>query len=285
MSDLTDTGAQSVAALLIQARQLGVERLDAQLMLSALLRQTRAWLIAHDDAELTVAQAARYAQWLHRRAANEPLAYLLGEKEFYGLRLEIGPAVLVPRPETELLVDWALELLVSAWPGVAMPKVVDLGCGSGAVGLAVKHHHPNAVVAAVDASAPALDTTQRNADALGLAIHVHQGNWWAAVPAQRFHLALSNPPYIAAGDAHLAALQHEPQCALVAADSGLADLHALIDGASGGLESRGWLLLEHGHTQAAAVRLRLQHAGFDAVQTRLDAAGHGRCSGGRWQGT
>jgi release factor glutamine methyltransferase len=279
---VTGTGAQSIAEALIEASQRGVDRLDGQLMLSALLRQPRTWLIAHGDAFLTADQTVRFAQWLHRRTAGEPLAYLLGEKEFYGLRLEVGPAVLVPRPETELLVDWALELLRTAWPAVTAPKVVDLGCGSGAIALAVKHACPRAEVTAVDASVSALDTARRNAELLALSIDARLGSWWGAVPTKRFHLALSNPPYIAPGDTHLAALRHEPQCALVAADDGLADLHAVIDGAPGRLEAGGWLLLEHGHTQAAAVGCRMQHAGFTEVQTRLDAAGHPRASGGTW---
>lgn len=273
--------AFSVARALVAARDGGVERLDAQLMLGKLLQQSRAWLIAHGDEVMNAAQAAEFAQWIKRRRAGEPLAYVLGEQVFCGLRLRVGPQVLIPRPETELLVDWGLELLAALCAAVPAPRVVDLGCGSGAIALALKHRCPAAQVSAIDASPEALAVADRNARELGLSIMLRHGSWWAAVSGQSVHLAVSNPPYIAPGDAHLAALQHEPQRALVAGDGGLADLHQLIDGATGGLHPGGWLLLEHGHDQGAAVRLRLLQAGFTELQTRRDLAGLERCSGGR----
>lgn len=273
--------ALSVAQALIAARDRGVDRLDAQWMLEKLLGQPRAWLIAHEDAVLTSVQRAQYDNWLSRRAVGEPLAYLFGEKDFHGLCLRVGPQVLVPRPDTETLVDWGLELLAGELAAVGAPQVVDLGTGSGAIALAIKHRCAAATVTAVDASASALEIARGNAESLGLAIEAVQGNWWFAVAGRRFDLALANPPYIAPGDEHLAALQHEPQSALVAGDDGLSDLHHIIGHAADSLVAGGWLLLEHGRDQAAAVRQRLSSAGFEAVQTRIDLGGHERCSGGR----
>lgn len=273
--------ALSVEQALVEARGRRVDRLDAQWMLEKLLGQPRAWLIAHEDAVLTSVQRAQYDDWLSRRAAGEPLAYLFGEKDFHGLCLRVGPPVLIPRPDTETLVDWGLELLAGELAAVGAPQVVDLGTGSGAIALAIKHRCAAATVTAVDASASALEIARGNAESLGLAIEAVQGNWWFAVAGRRFDLALANPPYIAPGDEHLAALQHEPQSALVAGDDGLSDLHHIIGHAADSLVAGGWLLLEHGRDQAAAVRQRLSSAGFEAVQTRIDLGGHERCSGGR----
>lgn len=277
--------ALRIADALAQARAAGVPRLDAQWLLGHHLRHSRAWLLAHDDTPLPAELAAAWHSLLARRAAGEPLAYLVGEREFCGLRLAVSPAVLVPRPETEDLVRWALELLATAPVG----PVLDLGTGSGAIALAVKHAlesaRPTRDVHASDASADALAIADANARRLGLPLVLHQGPWWQAVPGLRVALAVSNPPYVAPGDAHLAALGHEPLQALVpAADAGtgLADLERLIDGAAPHLLPGAWLLLEHGHDQAEAVRRRLQRAGFEAVSTRADLAGLPRCSAGRW---
>lgn len=272
----------TVAEALTKAQQAGVDRLDAQLMLSHLLQQPRSWLIAHDDTRLGELHSNRYLQWLQRRSAGEPLAYLLGHAEFCGLRLQVGPQVLIPRPETELLVEWGVEVLSRGTRSDTQTRVVDLGCGSGAIALAIRHRCPTAVVTAVDASAPALDIAGRNAEALGLPITRVLGDWWSAVAGQRFHLALANPPYVAPGDPHLQALQHEPPSALVAAENGMADLHRLIDAAPQALHPGGWLLLEHGHDQGRPVRERLQRTGFYQVETRCDLAGLERCTGGRF---
>jgi release factor glutamine methyltransferase len=271
----------TVAHALGASRAAGVDRLDAQLMLAQLLHQPRSWLIAHDEVALSDVQATQYAQWLERRGAGEPLAYLLGQTEFCGLVLQVGPQVLIPRPETELLVDWGREVLADRFASTSTPSVVDLGCGSGAIALAIRHRCPATTVTAVDASAAALEIARRNAESLGMSITLTQGDWWSTVAGERFHLALSNPPYVAPGDPHLVALHHEPRSALVAAEQGLADLHRLIDGASTALHPGGWLLLEHGHDQGAAVRQRLQQAGFSEVATRCDLAGLDRCTGGR----
>jgi release factor glutamine methyltransferase len=274
-------GPWSIAQAMAQAQSEGIDRLDAQLMIGALLNQPRGWLIAHDDLLLTRIQSEKLKEWVSRRRDGEPLAYLLGQKEFYGLMLEVGPSVLVPRPETELLVDWGLRLLQGPLAAISKPSVIDLGTGSGAIALAIKHRFQTASVVAVDSSAAALETASRNAGSLKLPIDLAQGGWWDAVPDKRFDLALSNPPYIADGDPHLAALRHEPQGALIAHGDGMADLEEIINGARAHLNPEGWLLLEHGHDQANALRQRLASAGFAQVQTLCDLAGLDRCTGGR----
>ncbi len=270
----------TVAAALAQARLVGVERLDAQLIVAHTLGQTRAWVIAHDDAALDSATTQTLSKLLHRRAAGEPLAYLLGEREFHGLTLRITPAVLVPRPDTENLVDWALELLAD-WPA---PRVIDLGTGSGAIALAVKRACPHADVHASDLSDAALAVARANGQALGLAVYWHSGAWWQAAPAGRFHLALSNPPYVAAADPHLAALRHEPAMALTPAGDrgdGLADIERIVAGAAARLHPGAWLLVEHGADQGDAARAIFERAGFGNVQTRPDLSHRPRVTGGR----
>ena len=272
----------TLADALREARQAGVERLDAQLLLAHLLARPRAWLIAHDDAVLDDAQQAAWHALLARRAAGEPLAYLVGEKEFHGLTLQVDARVLVPRPETELLLDWALELLAGA--GEPHPRVADLGTGSGAIALAVKHAWPAADVFATDVAPGALAVAQANAERLGLAIATRRSAWWAALDGERFDLILSNPPYIAGGDPHLPALRHEPTLALTPGGDGLDALRAIIGGARPHLHPGGWLLLEHGYDQADAVQALLRQHGFEAIDTRHDLAGLPRCSGGRAMG-
>ncbi len=272
-----------IADALAQAREAGVDRLDAQWLLGHHLQQGRAWLLTHDDAPLPAALAAAWPALLARRAAGEPLAYLVGEREFCGLRLAVSPAVLVPRPETEDLVRWALELIDAGAVPAAGP-VLDLGTGSGAIALALKQARPLLTVHASDASPDALAVARHNAQRFELPVQFHPGEWWQAVPGLRVALAISNPPYVAPGDPHLAALGHEPLQALVPiADggTGLADLKRLIDGAAPHLLPGGWLLLEHGHDQGEAVRERLAQAGFTEVATRSDLAGLPRCSAGR----
>jgi release factor glutamine methyltransferase len=261
-----------------QAQAQGLPRLDAQLLLGHVLRQPRTWLIAHDDQTLTPLQAHAWQGVLNRRVAGEPLAYIVGKRGFHGLVLQVSPAVLVPRPETELLVDWALACL----PTAPAATVIDLGTGSGAVALAVKHKAPSADVTATDASAAALSVAQGNAERLQLAVRFAAGSWWQAVPGRKFGLALSNPPYIAGADEHLAALQHEPRMALTPEGDGLGALRDIIGGAPVHLLPGAWLLLEHGHDQAAAVQGLLLAGGFATPQTRLDLAGLPRCTGAVW---
>ncbi|HEY5321432.1 MAG TPA: peptide chain release factor N(5)-glutamine methyltransferase [Caldimonas sp.] len=268
----------TVAQALDQARAREVAMLDARLMLGRLLGRTPTQLIAHDDERLGPEAAGRWADWLARRAGGEPLAYLLGEKEFHGLMLEVTPDVLVPRPETELLVDWAVELLVSRDAPAAL---IDLGTGSGAIALAVKRAHPRAAVTATDASAAALGVARRNARRLALEVDFLETSWWLGLDGRRFSIAAANPPYIRDGDAALAALRHEPRTALTPGGDGLAALREIVAGAPAHLAPGGWLLLEHGFDQAAEVRALLGEAGLEAVETRPDLAGHPRATGGR----
>ena len=262
------------------AQQRGLDRLDAQLLLlHALGRDAhdRAWLIAHDGQVLTPAQSAHWAALVQHRLDGQPVAYLLGEREFFGLRLQVDTRVLDPRPDTETLVEWALSHL----PTDAATRVLDLGTGSGAIALAVQHARPHAEVWAVDASAEALAVARANAQRLGLALHLRHGHWFAPVEGP-FDLIVSNPPYIAEDDPHLAALRHEPRGALVAGHDGLDDIRHIVQAAPTHLRAGGWLLLEHGHDQAEAVRALLAEAGLVQVQSRADLAGIARCSGGQW---
>ena len=269
----------SLAAALSQAKAAGVDRLDAQLMLAHLLRKNRSWVIAHADDEVPAPLSAPWAVLLQRRAAGEPLAYLLGEKEFHGLSLRVTPDVLVPRPDTETLVDWALERLATLAPHA---KVLDLGTGSGAIALALKHALPQSDVWAVDASTAALAVAQANAARLGLPIQFRHGHWWQSVETEAFDVAVSNPPYIAEGDPHLNALIHEPLQALTSGPEGLDDLRHIIQHAPHHLVPGAWLLLEHGYNQADQVQNCLTARGFTEVQTRTDAAGVPRCTAGHW---
>lgn len=268
-----------VDVALALGRTRGLARLDAQLLVAHTTGRTRAWLLGHGEAELDPQQAARLAALIERRAAGEPLAYLVGEKEFHGLRLQVDARVLVPRPETELLVDWALELLRGDLGHLARPNVVDLGTGSGAIALAVKQAHPAAAVHAVDLSEGALTVARGNATRLGLDVSFTPGPWWQALPGRRFDLALANPPYIAADDPHLDALGHEPSAALTPGTSGLEALAAIVAAAPAHMTADAWLLLEHGFDQAEAVAQLLLARGFRSVAARRDLAGHPRCTG------
>jgi release factor glutamine methyltransferase len=263
------------------ARVLGLDRLDALLLLAHRVGRSRAWLLAHGDHSLSFAERDAFETDCRRRLDGLPVAYLLGVREFRGLRLRVTPDVLVPRPETEGLVDWALEWLndgpLSRLPA---PRVLDLGTGSGAVALAVAQACPRARVTATDCSEAALDVAQDNAARLGIDLEWHLGDWWQAVGAMRFDLVLSNPPYVAVADPHLAALRHEPVQALESGSDGLDDLRRIIDRAMAHVD--GWLIVEHGWNQAAPVAALMRSAGADDVQMRADLAGHPRHTGGRW---
>jgi len=271
----------SVREVLAATRLRGVERLDAQLLLAHVLGRNRTWLLTHDDSPLEPAAGAAFEALASRRVAGEPLAYLVGIREFHGLSLQVDARVLVPRPDTEVLVDWAIELLRGELAGIAAPEVVDLGTGSGAIALAVSRALPRCRMTATDASAAALAVARANAGRLGLSIETACGSWWSAVQGRRFSLAISNPPYIAAGDAHLRALRCEPLNALTPGTTGLEALLEIIAGAADQLLSEGWLLLEHGFDQAEAVRAALQAQGFKRIAMRPDLAGLPRCTGGQ----
>ena len=272
----------TLIAALRQACAVGLDRLDAQMLLLHALGHSphdRAWLIAHDSDPLLPEAATRWQALLQRRQAGEPVAYLLGEKAFGGLTLQVDARVLVPRPDTEVLVEWALEVL-DAFPASA--RFLDLGTGSGAIALAVKNRRPTTKVTATDASADALAVADTNAQRLRLGVRLRHGVWLQAVSGEHFDVITSNPPYIAEHDEHLTALNHEPISALTAGPDGLDDLRTLIHQAPESLASGGRLLLEHGHDQAAAVRALLQTRGFTKVDSRTDLAGIERCSGGQW---
>ncbi len=272
----------TLAARLAALKAAGIPLLEArQLLLLALQRDPhdRAWLAAHDDETLDAPATARLDALLARHAAGEPMAYLRGEQAFFGLTLRVDRRVLAPRPDTETLVQWALEVLADR-PEAA--RVLDLGTGSGAIALALKHQRPALQVSATDASADALAVARGNAERLGLTLTLHHGAWLAAVPGERFDAIVSNPPYIAEGDPHLPALAHEPIGALTAGVDGLDDIRTIVKQAPDALLPGGWLLLEHGHDQAAAVQALLRQRGFEAVGGRTDLAGIVRCSGARW---
>ncbi len=270
-----------IAELLTFARQAGVERLDAQLLVSHLLNRPRVWLLAHDDHALSDTQTCLLQQQLQQRAAGVPLAYLVGEREFCGLALQVTPDVLVPRPETELLVEWALERLTTA----PEDSVVDLGTGSGAMALAIKLRRASAAVTASDASDAALQVAQANGARHSLAVEWLQGDWWAPLHGRRYGLAVSNPPYVAGDDPHLVALAHEPRGALTPEGDGLAALRRIVQEAPDHLLPGAWLLLEHGHDQADAVQALLTTRGFVEAQTRRDLSGLPRCTGAAWRPT
>lgn len=268
----------NVAEALAAAAAEGLERIDAQLLLLHALGRGdagRAWLIAHDGQALSPQEAARFDQLRQRRRAGEPVAYLTGSKEFFGLELRVDPRVLVPRPDTETLVAWSLDVLKDA----VAPRIVDLGTGSGAIALALRQARPDAQVEAVDASGDALQAARANGERLGLPVAWRQADWLSG--AGTYDLIASNPPYIAEGDPHLPSLRCEPASALVSGADGLDAIRRIVADAPAHLAPGGWLLLEHGHRQAGAVRGLLAAAGFGEVQSRQDLAGIERCSGGR----
>jgi release factor glutamine methyltransferase len=271
-----------VTQALADATRRGPARLDAQLLLLHALGRDphdRAWLRAHDTDALPAPALAALDAAVQRRLSGEPVAYITGVKEFYGLSLHVDARVLDPRDDTETLVDWALDL---GGDGTTPLRVVDLGTGSGAIALALQHSRPHWRVTAVDFSADALAVAQGNAHRLGLGVAFARGSWLAGLQGP-FDLIVSNPPYIPAADPHLDALGHEPLSALASGHDGLDDIRTIVAQAGTRLASGGWLLLEHGYDQAEAVRALLTQAGFGEVQSRRDLAGIERCSGGRWQ--
>ncbi len=274
------TVANTVQSALLNAQKHGIAKVDARLLLLHVLGKDHAdtaWLIAHDHDVLTPVQADAYSAACARRRAAEPVAYITGCKEFYSLRLAIDNRVLDPRDDTETLVDWALELVPAAATGIT---VLDLGTGSGAIALALQSQRPSWQVHATDASASALDVAQANAHTHQLAIQFHLCSWFNGLDGEKFHLIVSNPPYIAVADPHLANLGHEPLSALASGEDGLADIRQIITQAPQHLHPGAWLLLEHGYDQADRVRALLDSAGFAQVQSRKDLANVERCSGG-----
>lgn len=269
----------TIEQALADARTLGLTRLDAMVLLAHRTGRSREWLVAHADAELDPATKSLFDTDCRRRVDDVPVAYLTGIREFHGLRLRVTRSVLVPRGESEALADWAIDILNSDPAKLPLPRAIDLGTGSGAIALAIAAACPHAKVTATDLSDDALAVARANARRMCLSVRLRRGSWWQAVRGERFEVAVANPPYVAPGDSHLAALRHEPMDALVASENGLGALRAIIAEAADHLA--GWLLLEHGWNQAEAVRALLVQAGFRAIETRLDLCGHPRCTGGQ----
>jgi release factor glutamine methyltransferase len=280
VAELLATGVQRLLEP-VAAREAGATPgLDAELLLAHALGVGRSRLRSHGEEVPAADAAAIFLALIERRAVGEPIAYILGRKHFWTLELTVNPAVLVPRPETELLVERALALHPED-----EARAADLGTGSGAIALALASARPRWRIVATDISAAALAVARANALALGLErIEMVQGDWLACLPGRTFHLLLSNPPYVAAQDPALRApeLMHEPRLALVAAEDGLAALRAIVHAAPAHLEPGGWLLLEHGATQAAAVAGALVARGFAQVRSHRDLAGRERMTEGQW---
>jgi release factor glutamine methyltransferase len=257
-----------------------LDRLDAQLLLLHALGKppdARAWLLAHDEDALPAQAADLFRSFSLRRAAGEPFAYIVGYKEFFGLTFAVDARVLVPRPDTETLVQWTLDVISD----LAKPEILDLGTGSGAVAIALAHSL-KARVTATDFSLDALAVASQNARQLGVDVQLVHSNWFDKVSGH-YHVIASNPPYIVDADPHLSALTHEPISALTSGSDGLSDIRQIIQRAPQHLQPGGWLLLEHGYDQADAVRDLLVECGFAQVQSRNDLAGIARCSGGIWR--
>lgn len=279
---LPHSSTPSVAAALAIGQRAGLPRIDIQLLLLHALgrmQHNRAWLISHDDVQLSPSEFTAFKHAIAERLDGVPVAYLTGQKEFFGLQLQVTRATLDPRPDTETLVEWALEAIHS----IAHPRVLDLGTGSGAIALAIQSQRPDAQVWAVDQSAEAIAVAQANGQRLQLPVQWLVGNWFEPVHAAKlgpFDVIVSNPPYIEPDDPHLPALKHEPIEALVSSELGLHDIRAIARAAPDYLHPQGQLLLEHGWDQAQPVADILRQAGFDKLTHRRDLAEHIRCSGG-----
>lgn len=273
MSDLRDVLAAA-------AQRLG-DHVDAEWLLLHALGRSRGWLLAHADDPLQPDIQQAYASLVERRAAGEPVAYLIGTQGFWSLELEVTPATLIPRPETERLVELALQRL----PRDSRASVADLGTGSGAIALAIAHERPQLVVTATDASSEAIAVARRNAERLGIAnVSFQHGDWLAPLAGQRFDLIVSNPPYIEAADPHLAQgdLRFEPASALASGADGLDDIRRIVIDAREHLRPGGWLLFEHGWNQGNAARALLADADYAEVFTAQDLELRDRVSGGRF---
>ncbi len=274
---LVQDAARLTAALALEPDEA---RREVQGLLQHVLRVRRAYLLAHPEQVLDQMHQDTYTALLQRRLRGEPIAHLLGEREFFGLNFKVTPATLIPRPETELLVEQALLRM----PKGGTSRILDLGTGSGAIALSIAHARKDADVVAVDASDAALQVARENAERLNVRnVNFRQGDWFSPVTGQRFDLIVSNPPYIAAGDKHLAQgdVRFEPLSALASGADGLDDIRRIIMAAARHLAAKGWLLLEHGYDQAAAVRGLLTQSGFCDVFSEKDLAGIERISGGR----
>ena len=257
-----------------------LHRGEAETLLAAVLGVDRGWLFAHGDDRVATAAIDRFNELTHARREGEPLAYLLGYCDFWTVRLQVNQHVLIPRRETEHLVEWAIEQI-----DAGASTVLDMGTGSGAIALSCKASRPGAAVSGIDSSPPALDCARGNAIALGLEVDWLLSDWFSELKGRTWQLIIANPPYIAADDPHLMRgdLPAEPASALIGGASGLESLLQIIDHARQYLTDGGWLLLEHGFDQATAVRAALQKHQYCLVSTRSDWSGHERLTGGQWR--
>jgi release factor glutamine methyltransferase len=258
-----------------------IDAVDAKVLLRHAAEVTATTLVAYPERSMSVEAAMRFADWVERRAAGEPVAHIVGEREFYGRLFRVTPDTLIPRPDTEIAIEQALVCL----RGQAAPRVLDLGTGTGVIAITLALEHGGAEVTAVDASVAALTVACDNAERLGVTVRCLSGDWFAPVAGERFELIVSNPPYIEEQDAHLAQgdVRFEPRTALVSGADGLDDIRHIIRGAPDHLAPGGWLLLEHGYDQASRARALLVQAGFVEVASWPDLAGIERVSGGRWR--
>lgn len=276
------TVAEALAqASVLLSQHSPTPRLDAELLLMQAIDKPKSTLYADPSCQLTAAQTSQWQCLLARRQQGEPMAYIRQQQGFWDLELQVTPDVLIPRPETELLVEQALTLL----PKTAI-SIVDLGCGSGAIALSLKKARPEWDVSAVDISAAALAVAKQNAQRLGLSVTWQLGSWFETLTGRRFDAIISNPPYVAALDQHLSQgdVRFEPLQALVAGDDGLAALRVICRNAKNYLNTNGWLLLEHGYNQATCVQALLDDNNFNEIQTVNDIAGHPRVSIARASG-
>lgn len=277
----------TIAAALAAAREK-LPGMEARLLLGHVLQQPPVWLLAHDDGVLDETAVHAFNALVARRHAGEPVAYLLGRREFFGRDFVTAPGVLIPRPETELLVDIALKKLgvgdtaTEAETARNAPQVLDLGTGTGCIAITLALECPQVRVTAVDASAAALAIAKENAQQLNAKVRFLQGDWYADIKGEMFELIVSNPPYIAVADTHLAQgdLRFEPPAALASGADGLDAIRHIIAAAPAYLSPQGQLWLEHGYDQAEAVRALLIAAGFIAIEQHRDLAGIVRVSGG-----
>lgn len=254
-------------------------KLDAEVLLGFVLGQSRTYLYTWPERELSATQQSLLEELVARRASGTPVAYLVGEREFWSLPLQVNEHTLIPRPETELLVEQALARLPRSG------RALDLGTGTGAIALALVSERPDAEIWAVDASREALKVARANVERLGLPVQLVHSDWFAQLSGQRFHLIVSNPPYIAEADPHLGQgdVRFEPLTALASGRDGLADIRQIVARAPAHLHPGGWLLFEHGYDQGAPVRELLTRAGFSSVETVQDYGGNDRVTLGQWE--
>jgi len=273
-------GAAPTLGAALKSAEACIDRVDARVLLGHVISRDAAYLITHSDVPLTLEEASAFERLVERRVQGEPVAYLTGSREFFGRRFLVSPAVLIPRAETELVVELALERL----PAARQASVLDLGTGSGCIAISVALARPQAAVTAADRSREAIAVAQENARALGAAnLRFVSSDWYSELAGARFDLIVANPPYVAASDRHLVGgdLRFEPRLALEAGADGLDAIRCVVEGAPRHLAANGWLLTEHGYDQAERVRALMRRYGLEGVFSATDLAGIERVTGGR----